>query len=842
MNIMYIYGAPEKQDSLISIDTMDEQKGWELSKEEGADGGIINEQGKLNKAVGMKYNLENGNWIQIFKPFDRDLSNMEYIFFDIKTEGKLNNLEFKLVDDDGSNFGTRFNNFNTFGQWKRIKIAVSDLEYFWGGNNKLNLKKVKTIWFAITKAQGGEGKILVDNLEYKTKEDLLKLDGLSSKLLIDNFERSDPYRTYVPVIYDKSDLDLRSVNSYLVEGNYAMEMYYVLSTDKSDPSSVGAFFKMTRPLNWTKVSTVNIWVRGDGSRNIFSIQLVDASNEVWEYDDYQVLYDSEWKLISIPIDRFKLSTKTAVNNKKFDKKTILSIQFLVKGSSTVASKGKVYLDKMYVTGKDMSPQSVIPEAVQKPVILERPQDNVDIGGLGFVEYKWTPELGYILGGYIKLKFDAKVKQFGVFMEMASQDIEYGKATYIEELNGKTYLREKKPSVEITSIQLSIRKPFKYINEIIIGNLFEDFSDYTYSVYHTDYGEWGYKGVKMQGEVDKLNYRMVIIKQLFDSYIYIGELFQKFDLLYLKAIYLFDNNRAHIENSGQLREDEIIDTQEGDFKTDQVFYEKTYTGEMGVDFFKQKLHLSIMAGESYYKRTGEAELKGANDDYIYNYDLPSPKIKVGQFYKAEVQTRSLFWKDFDIYIHVRDVDRDYKPEFRKKPADFDEIQSGGYGGNIRLSQGYMGWRIFGEADEVRRKTNRNYYRKWYRYGLGRYNFYNFEFTLAQEIRLQEDKFYKTRMDQLNTKRENVYAYSFQIGYNITSKLRILEEQKYEIVEHIDAQQQWEALRYYLLMEYYLSHSSKFRIEGVFFKYGQKYWEPHDDPYDDNFYKLILEVNF
>jgi hypothetical protein len=842
---LILFGEDEKD--LILLDSMESKGGWDVSMEEGADCYIKLDEGRIGKSLVLVYDLKDKNWVQVYKSFKVDFSKLDSLYMDLKTEGAVNNIEIKIIDKDGSNFGKRLLNFTTGNNWQRLKISKDEFEYFWGGDQTMDWKNVESLWIAVSRSEGGKGKLYIDNIEYKKKEEeLLKLEGLATKLVVDNFERSDPYKVYIPILNDNSELDLKSSFSYVIDGNYSMEMYYKLSTEKSVPSSVSALYKFETGLNWNRVSTVNIWVKGDSSKNIFSVEIIDGSEELWVYDDYKVLQDNQWHLITIPVNKFKLSDKGVINNKIFERERILGIRLTIKGWKTEESAGKIYVDKLYVEGVDLIPENIIPEEVRAPIILERPQGNVDLKGQGVVEYKWNPEEGYNLFGYGKLKFDAKVKKFSAYIELTTENLEFGKTVFIEKSGASSLtLKEDKPAVEVTSIQFNIREPFPYMNEILIGNLFEDFSDYTYSIYHTGSAAWGYKGIKTFGSISYFNYRVMFLKQIFDSYLLATEFRAYLPYIDIRGIYIFNNDRGHIPNTGKITENDINANEQGNFKSRQVMKEKTYSIEISKNLLEQKLYFNFIWAENYYKKLGVAELVTEGDkivDYVYNYSLDVPLVKVGQLYKFELQTRSLLWHYFDLYLSLRDADKDYKPEYRNSPYWFDEIYTGGYGGNFRFYQGLSGWAVSGEMDILYRKISKKYYRKFYRYGINKYAFYNFEFGLFNEIKFQDDKYYETINDNLVIKKEKIISYIFQIIFTPFPRFRIFEEQRLDKITHTETGKKFESLRFYGLIEYFITSNAKLNIEGCWLKYGHRDWEPQTYPYSDNFYKVYLEINF
>jgi len=507
----------------------------------------------------------------------------------------------------------------------------------------------------------------------------------------------------------------------------------------------------------------------------------------------------------------------------------------------------VYIDKLYVSGKNLNPDDVVPESLKQPVVLKRPQGNVDITGTGVSEYKWAPEISHQVYSTVKLNFNARVLKFGIHTELFTKYVEFGKAAFIDEENNITELKENKPGVEITSIQVSVKDPFPYVTDILIGNLYEDFSDYTYSLYHTDYGILGYKGIKIQGGMINVNYRMMIIKKIFSSYLAAGEVLTYTPYFYLKGIYVYDNNIAHVADTGLVSDTTVSSSSTGDFESKLISREKTYNVEIGQDYFNNKLHIALIAGENYYREYADAKYQSSGyelQDYIYNYTYSSPIVKVGQMYLLELRLINPFWDFFEINLKIRDIDKDYKPANRKIPSYFDEINSGVYGTSYRISQAFSAWRyiIAAEGNTLFRKYNEKYYRNWFRFGGNINNIYNMGFGLFGELKKQNDRYYSDKDNTLNIKNEEMKSLIFQITYSPTSKLRILEEQRIDRIIHPDTDTTYESLRFYLLSEYYINYNAKLKFEGVWFKYGSQYWEPHTSPYDDNYYKLYLEINF
>jgi len=132
---------------------------------EGAEGNTIKTllaPGKEGKALQVDYDLKSKQWVQ----WKKDISIPNYegntLQFYMKVLGeKKNNLEIKLIDNDGTNFGYKIV-LIPLGEWKRIEIALKDFSYWWGGDSTLS--EVKQMYFAVSHIQGGKGSVILDDL------------------------------------------------------------------------------------------------------------------------------------------------------------------------------------------------------------------------------------------------------------------------------------------------------------------------------------------------------------------------------------------------------------------------------------------------------------------------------------------------------------------------------------------------------------------------------------------------------------------------------------------------------------------------------------------------------
>ena len=115
------------------------------------------------QAARMKYDLGGTDgWAQIHRTLWIEKLEKEAIVFYYKATGSANDLEIKISDDDGTNFGYRLT-FNPDGAWHRVKIPFKDFTYWWGGNSTLSY--ASKLYFAVSPGTGGSGELLIDQVK-----------------------------------------------------------------------------------------------------------------------------------------------------------------------------------------------------------------------------------------------------------------------------------------------------------------------------------------------------------------------------------------------------------------------------------------------------------------------------------------------------------------------------------------------------------------------------------------------------------------------------------------------------------------------------------------------------
>jgi hypothetical protein len=119
--------------------------------------------GRTGKAFAIGYNFNTGLWLSVARTQTVDLSKYKGIKFAYKGEGARNTFEIKMEDGDGSTFGYYVEPRSNPSNWTDIDIPFTDMKWWWGGDQTLDLKKVR-FHIAVSKRdddEGGEGKVIV---------------------------------------------------------------------------------------------------------------------------------------------------------------------------------------------------------------------------------------------------------------------------------------------------------------------------------------------------------------------------------------------------------------------------------------------------------------------------------------------------------------------------------------------------------------------------------------------------------------------------------------------------------------------------------------------------------
>jgi hypothetical protein len=120
-------------------------------------------------AIQLTYDLSYGDWVQCFVNVRENFSKYSRVQFLFKGEGASNTLEFKLVDSDGTNVGMVWSQQTGKKAWTVVDLPLTDLTYLWGGDSTLELKRLRQVFFAISKKpgdKGGRGRVTIRGVKF----------------------------------------------------------------------------------------------------------------------------------------------------------------------------------------------------------------------------------------------------------------------------------------------------------------------------------------------------------------------------------------------------------------------------------------------------------------------------------------------------------------------------------------------------------------------------------------------------------------------------------------------------------------------------------------------------
>lgn len=120
-------------------------------------------------ALELNYDLSQGDWVQCYVNVRENFSKYSRVQFHVQGQGASNTLEFKMVDSDGTNAGISWSRQTGKRARTLVDLPLSDLTYMWGGDRTLDLRRVRQIFFAISKKtgdKGGRGRVTLRGIKF----------------------------------------------------------------------------------------------------------------------------------------------------------------------------------------------------------------------------------------------------------------------------------------------------------------------------------------------------------------------------------------------------------------------------------------------------------------------------------------------------------------------------------------------------------------------------------------------------------------------------------------------------------------------------------------------------
>ncbi|HOW27795.1 MAG TPA: carbohydrate binding domain-containing protein [Elusimicrobiota bacterium] len=311
--------APAQSEAVLdSFEAVD----WKAENGDGATISLVSAQGHRGKSLQIKYDLKKSNqWVQVHKPLSLPAMKDKALRFWIKGSGAVNNIEIKLVDADGSNFGYRMEKATGKADWQKVEIPYLDFGYWWGGDALLG--EIKEVYLAITTADGGMGTVELDELavvgsRVKAQEKGMIFDGEST------------------AGWETSSAEGASVKLASVPGRTGQS--FVL--DYQFPANQWVAIRKAVKMSMTDDSVFVFYIKAEGAVNNLEFKIVDTDGSTFGYTFSELTQYKDWQEVSLVLKDMKYLWG---NENGLDKERIAFVDIALSGNG---GKGKAYLDDM----------------------------------------------------------------------------------------------------------------------------------------------------------------------------------------------------------------------------------------------------------------------------------------------------------------------------------------------------------------------------------------------------------------------------------------------------------------------------------------------------------------
>jgi hypothetical protein len=152
-----------------TLDVFEEVDQWKVHVSDGVDARIAKVEGLEGSALRLDVDFQRGaGFCVVRRELDLALPENYRFRFKIRGEAPNNNLEFKLVDPSGDNvWWVNQRGFSFPKEWTQITYKARKFQFAWGPSGGTRLTRIGAIEFAIAAAEGGQGTIWIDSLEFE---------------------------------------------------------------------------------------------------------------------------------------------------------------------------------------------------------------------------------------------------------------------------------------------------------------------------------------------------------------------------------------------------------------------------------------------------------------------------------------------------------------------------------------------------------------------------------------------------------------------------------------------------------------------------------------------------
>ena len=267
---------------------------WRIEQESGASLELKKGSRDNPESIEMIYDLGNGNWVQIWRVLDTDISKDPYLRMEIKATGFDNILQIKYVDDDGSTFGTEIKDLIPSSDWTEIAVGPNKFKHFWGGDKKLNKSRVVRIYLAVTRMSGGSGKVWIKGLKFQRS-------GIEKKKPAQKQKKSKPAIKSGLSDWNAGGESGTSVNLTSAPGKEGTALK--IDYDMGSGTWLQIRKKFTDDLSDKRY--LRFWLKGVGSANNLQVKIEDMDGSTFGVNMEGATDAPVWEYVQLPQEKFE---------------------------------------------------------------------------------------------------------------------------------------------------------------------------------------------------------------------------------------------------------------------------------------------------------------------------------------------------------------------------------------------------------------------------------------------------------------------------------------------------------------------------------------------------------
>jgi hypothetical protein len=775
-----------------------------------------------------------------------DFSGFRYLALDIKGEKGGETFDIGLRDLKGQEKKKPIVTYvDITPKWQRVFIPLAD---FAG----VNLASLENMGLAFV--GGTKGRIFFDNVVFEGDAEGDAGGNVVSKGVVDGFERSTPESAYRTFAGDVSRIDLSS-SRLVYDGDYSMEIRYQLETQNLWGTWVSAVRVPARPLDWTGVAAVKLWVKGDGTDNVFRFRFTQADGQVWEYSDKKVLSTTRWTQVVMPIEAFKLfgqpprGVPPALEGIKSYELAVVSLAAASNQTGGRTSAGRIWVDLLSVTGEKMQSGGIVPATGPAvpggPATAGAPPPagapipvgagNVDFSLIAYTEYFHSPEEQSEVNSRVNLVTSGKLGLFSARVEFGTEPMEFGESSaYIG--STITVVENQYADVKNLSYQVMANNIHPNLSLITIGNQFIDYgTDVLAPVF-------GFRGISAQGDWKDLNYDAFALKHSQNSFTagLRGTFFLPQWQLKYSGVYWEQTGKqptgTEIVN-GQLQMSRDTET----VKTTRLAQDTVYNTTLLGRLFNDRIRLESTYGYNSYAQYAEADYSNPFQP-IFSQTVDPAYRAGGSIWRSSLKSYSMVVPGMELRYAYRDIAEGYKPHYRQNPIYYDDTDSDQWGHNVQLIQRWGGWTGSGEYDDLQRHSNNEYFRHRTNWGIGYYGYRGVDINLTQEYRREIYKYTSDRSAFTTDVNYRNIITELYVRAQLSPRLAGWIKPRQERIYHPRENNNFTADSLHARLEFYIANNAKFFAEHKVSRFDNVANEPQGEPFDDNFSKVSLEVTF